>query len=945
MTENPASGVTDRMTYKELIVLLPCHSLEDFPTHHEGDDAESLLAAWTALWHPTLLAAAGVAPTWYRVDDPPEELAERLIVIPSVSQSELPTGFAQRAKAAGAQLIRRENDRERIIQKALDGLDGGNHPVDPELVADFLALGYCHLQVELLTRQMRYSSNLDEVHFHNEVLAGAAAAVNGNQDLAREKITACFDLLAEERDHYYSVDAFVVDLVPLAASTLGASLRDELQSPTPLNVLLSGDLLQRLAAEEPETLECIRQAADAGRLSVIGGDAVEQRVPLLAAETVLANLRRGREIYREILGTPPKIYGRRRFGLAPLLPQLLAKLGYQGALHATLDDGRFPEGGQVKVRWEGSGGTAVDAVARTPANANLPETFLGYSSKLGESMDMDHVATLLMAHWPGQSRLWLGDMRRAAAYTPALGRFITLDQYFADTDLAGQLDRFDSDQYRSPFLKQAVIRREADPISTSVRYWQRRVAVDCLAGLDTLNRLLNGKGQDVAEITRTVDATCDDAETGDLQERIDDALESAVSEFSGRLSRTSTETTPGYLICNPLSFVRRIGLQTPALKTLPDVERPVYAVGETDTSHAVVDVPPMGFVWLQGGSGATGKRSRKDEQPLAEEGLLRNEFFEVLVNPHSGAIQSVHEYSTRGNRLSQQLAFRSPDEAGRGASGASYSVMAADSVKVTASSPAFGEIESRGRLLNREGKELAGFVQRLQLWRGSRVLNVEIELDPRAEPKADPWNSYYACRFAWSDEAAELWRAVNQGRHTVSANRFEAPNYLEIDDSRGRTTLLTGGLPFHRRQGRMLDTLLITRGETARKFRLGIGIEIPHPMQEALGFLAPPAVAQQTAAAPQPASSGWMFHLDAKNVLATAWEPLWDDDKIVGFRTRLLETAGRAARCKLRCLRPVASARQLNFQGESLGDVRVEGDTVQLELTPGEWLELEARWA
>ena len=28
------------MKYRENIILLPCHSLEDFPLHHEGDDAQ-----------------------------------------------------------------------------------------------------------------------------------------------------------------------------------------------------------------------------------------------------------------------------------------------------------------------------------------------------------------------------------------------------------------------------------------------------------------------------------------------------------------------------------------------------------------------------------------------------------------------------------------------------------------------------------------------------------------------------------------------------------------------------------------------------------------------------------------------------------------------------------------------------------------------------------------
>ena len=47
------------MKYEELIILLPCHSLEDFPLYHEGEEAQGLLANWVALWHPALVAAAG----------------------------------------------------------------------------------------------------------------------------------------------------------------------------------------------------------------------------------------------------------------------------------------------------------------------------------------------------------------------------------------------------------------------------------------------------------------------------------------------------------------------------------------------------------------------------------------------------------------------------------------------------------------------------------------------------------------------------------------------------------------------------------------------------------------------------------------------------------------------------------------------------------------------
>ena len=107
-----------------------------------------------------VLAAAGQAPSWRRVDEPPADVRDRLMVPPSVCISRLPTGFAQRVKDEGGVLIRKTSSREEIIQAALaELLPASPQPPAPSpslpLAADFLALGYCYLQIELLTRQMR----------------------------------------------------------------------------------------------------------------------------------------------------------------------------------------------------------------------------------------------------------------------------------------------------------------------------------------------------------------------------------------------------------------------------------------------------------------------------------------------------------------------------------------------------------------------------------------------------------------------------------------------------------------------------------------------------------------------------------------------------------------------------------------------------------------------
>ena len=306
------------MKFQELLILLPCHSLEDFPTFHEGDDAHSLLASWSALWHPELLAAAGQAATWRRIEDPPSDLKDKLIVVPSICAQKLPTGFAQRCKDEGGLLIRKTADRGEIVETALaalkapssgrgDGSAGaspsqGNSSTEttpspeprapspsPDLAADFLALGYAYLQIQLLTRQMRYSSNLDETYFKNTVVAGAVAAVEGNTALAKEKLSACFSVLAEERDHYYPVDAFILDLNLTAATTLGETLRAELARAR-------GHLLLREVAQlHQRVLERRHVLPGVAALQVLPGN----RRQLLLLGRRLGRRRRGRRVQPE----------------------------------------------------------------------------------------------------------------------------------------------------------------------------------------------------------------------------------------------------------------------------------------------------------------------------------------------------------------------------------------------------------------------------------------------------------------------------------------------------------------------------------------------------------------------------------------------------------------------------------------------------------------------
>lgn len=943
------------MKFDELLILLPCHSFEDFPLYHEKEAAEGLLSCWTAMWHPALVANAERTPSWARADSPPQLLAGRLLMIPAASETLLQAGWAARAAGEGGHVVRKLHRRSDVLSAALAGLDEPRPEIDPQLAADFLALGYCYLQVELLTRQMRYMSNLDEKHFRAEVVAAAQAAVRGDAEQARRGLNGCFEVLLEARERFYPATSYLIDVTLLAPTTLGQALRDQLAEPVPSNLFLSGETAEILAVREPETLAAVRAMLERHPSALVGGEYREREAPLLPLESLLGELHRGLAAYTTALGHRPTVFGRRRFGLSPVWPQLLVRCGFTGAAHFTLDEGQFPRDGQSKNRWEGIDASALDALTRVPLDAGLPETFLSLPQKIGESMDLDHVAAVAFAHWPGQQSPWYDDLRRIGAYAPVLGKFVTLGDWLTQTDVPGHVTRFTADQYRAPYLKQAVVRKQADPISSLAEHQRRRVACDAQHALHALAALAGGKLGELPLVCADEVERAATEEAGDLDARLSAGLSAALGRFAAALPRAVAAAEQGCLIVNPHSFARRVNVAVRGLETPPAAAGPVKAAEQSgEDVYLSVDVPAFGFVWASGEApaAAAAKRRSKPEPSLVVDGALRNEFLELRVDPETGGLRSIHDYVRRGNRMSQQLAFRSPgprpkpgdiwrdpDEL------AQYTRMAADSVDVTAAGGVLGEITSRGRLLDADDRVRARYVQRAQVWRGSPVAVLEIELSDVEEPRSDAWNSYYAARFAWADEAAGIRRSVGQGAVATDAKRLEAPHFVEIAGEQQTTAILTGGLPYHRRIGlRMLDTLLVVRGERCRRFRLGIGIDLAYPLPHALDLLTPPTALVERAAPPSSGTSGWLCHVDLKNVVATHLSPLVSEGRLVGFRARLLETRGRAGKARLRAFRPLTHARHVDFLGQTLAQLPLDDGAATIDFTAHEWVEVEARW-
>jgi alpha-mannosidase len=571
-------------------------------------------------------------------------------------------------------------------------------------------------------------------------------------------------------------------------------------------------------------------------------------------------------------------------------------------------------------------------------------------------MDIDHVATVVFARWPGQSSPWYDSLRRIASYTTAVGTFETVDAYFKQTGMSGQCIIHKPDGYRSPYLRQAVDARQKDPISRWAAYYRTRALLDAARSMRLLELAAGAAGPDVdgETLARQIDAAVEH-DAAHLDE-IDETLTTAIDEARNRLADVlcSSDGPKGYMVVNPCGFTRRVLVDVSGLARIPATAAPVVAAGETRKGkQAMVEVPAMGFAWVGAAEASEPaaatrrgwffRRKQSDSPPLAAENILQNEFFHVVIDRTAGSIRAVLDGVSRGPRLAQQIALRWPegDENDPGHE-SHYTIMAADDVRITSAGPVVGEITSRGRLMDRTGRRRGGFVQMTRVSRGSRIIEIDIELDVPDVPTGNPWQSYYAARFAWSDESSRLYRGLQGVGVKTDETMIDAPEFLELQTDKTRTAILPGGLPYHRRLGyRRLDTLLVVPGESQRRFRLAAGIDCPSAAMAAVDFLTPVPVIGANA---PPATHGWLFHIEGKSAVATHWQPIIEDNRLRGAVVRLLETEGRSVRFGVRSPQPLASAAQRGMGDAAACELPVAGDRAEVELRGYGWSEIELRF-
>ena len=316
---------------------------------------------------------------------------------------------------------------------------------------------------------------------------------------------------------------------------------------------------------------------------------------------------------------------------------------------------------------------------------------------------------------------------------------------------------------------------------------------------------------------------------------------------------------------------------------------------------------------------------------------------EVEIDATTGGIRAIRSPGEETARLGQQLVMTGL----YGADGKpAPSKMRSEGFEIEYAGPALAQAVAHGGLFDpRDDRQIGAFRQRYRLWTGRPTLEIDVSVTDldflwlSQLSIGGPWHAYLGSRWAWPDPDATLRRLSLLAPEQTDADRPETAEALDISARQRRTALLFDGLAHHQRQGtRMLDTLLIAGGEASRSFRMGVALDLENPFHGVQDLQGPAFVVPTDAGPPRTGPAGWFFQIDNRAVAVTRVEfaPRSGDGDGWGLVFHLVETAGRATRCRLRLIRDPLRARQVDFHDDLILDLSVSGDTVSLDLTPFE---------
>lgn len=961
--------------FAECCVIIPCSTIEDFPSRLDSAGARSLLGGLTAAWHPRLIAATRRGPSWHRSDEVPppirlpltsgttpiplggDAVADRSAAITADSAGDVDPGFAAQAATSSTTLRRllivpevcistlpaeiregmdrdavslhelpvpqnpdyhaacevriRVSSRDDALEKlaaafamvmsedAIDsaGTSDWNRAMSPageidEL--DFFALGYTWWQTQILTRRLRYTSNLDQVYFESRLVAAAQQMIAGELSTATQALHDCFDALAEERDHYFSSDPAIVDLTLLTPGTLDRWLEGvSHRSPaiegdavttrrtglaTPENILVDESVASGILKGDTERRgrfqACLKFAADGSSddphraIGWCGGGPGDD-FSFDASSIASCEKRIGESIrtVQESGAAPLAVYARLGGGVAGEWIPAIAAAGFRGIVPIDFIGGRgFDDESKVLM---GEGDYEIEALTAKPIDADDESSFLTLSARLGEAIDRGEIATGLLVHWPGGGCDSFHDVRRAASWSLCLGKFWRIDEYFTDGE--------------RPFHHGTAPNLAPAPVQTVGDLYERRVrlAADLAEQRDNnllgFAALLDPSERLTAAASRSTDPISGVGEPANVPHQIATALGYTVD-----IDAVNSGAPPAnVLVLHPTHPAARTSL-TVAGKVSANTGSVFHAESAGSTTRLIADAPAWGFALA--GAAATKQPSDRasarsplqkalrwcsgGSRKMIDDHRFSNEFMEVTIDRHHGGIDAVYSGPSRGNRFSMRLMIaprsKVDPESKTDATDSPWQTVctrmeAIENTKHRAIMELAGEFRPRDVESSQTNSATTApdhplptkWQAQYRLERGGRRLLYRVRFDVSTAPAttiADAWKTSPVLRMALPD-ASPVVRAISREKLIRTSSRsFTSTLGFVIDEENRSTLIACAGAAAHRRCGnRFFDTIVATEpGEPAQRSgdetnwspwdSFAIGFDVRQPVASAKSF-------------------------------------------------------------------------------------------------------------
>lgn len=923
------------------------------PTHHQVYLNEDEMGAWLnaiiCLWHPAILWGTDSPPRVDSAYEHEQPKAGRMYVLPETPPQFLPDDWDDRLHAIGAIRLPAHSTREatwssfyeKITESAQkpETQEYFNKPeilqlleLPEEAVQPFYGLGFGYMMIDTLFEAMDHDKLLDLAGFWSDIQLGIQTLLDkAPAEETENHLKNAAQKLLSAREVLYSVNIHLLDLWDLTEQTAGCPPL-ALATGNPLSILCNAKTLEQLPADLLTTISSkMDEAIQPPILEVIGGIYRDREDGILPVESQLWNLRHGREVTKRLLKTNVEVLARKQSASHPQTPCYVQQTGFRRAFLSSFDGATTPSYRATIVNWTSPDGKSIDAFTRVPSSTAKAETFFNLVHTLHQSISQDSAPTVSIIHDRETVQPFYADWLALSKLGPVLGEWSTFTRYFSDAMAGEYVGVSNADDFFIDYLEQRVNARRADVVSGFARHARERRQLDAAYAFAAINRVMAAAPfeGDPAQQLAALHALENTRETAGVDGIIGQEYPEIAKNttywakwLTSRLQSRSAENQPGYMVLNPCMFTRRVTLELDkANGHLPITDPLKAAQTDADQTRVVVEVPPLGFAWIP----ATGNPApAKPRVRMADGHTIRNEFLEAEIDEATGGIKAIRDVKTRSSRIGMQLVFNPGSRSEcRG-------------VQITKNGAALGEITSTGVLFNEANEEIAEFKLRLRAWLTRPMIDVKIDITPKMKPTGYPWHSYYGARFAWRDERAAIVRGVNGAAMRTDHNRPMSADFVDIRLGRFGTTIVTGGLPFHQRQGsRMLDVILVPECEETASFELGLALDREYPMQAAFGFVSPVSVIPTTKGPPHVGPLGWLFQVDSPNLLLLGLRPTADGKR--SMIATFLETSGvHGGTANLICVRDPISATMIDGDDQQANGLSINGDAVQLDFAAGE---------